>query len=47
MGFVVSEASVVVGLGDMEEAEGMWYFVVMRVWEGGVLVYGGRGSGGE
>jgi hypothetical protein len=31
-GFVGSVAgSVIVGLGDMEEAEGMWYFVVMRV----------------
>jgi hypothetical protein len=37
VGFVESAGSVVVeeetGLGDMEEAEGMWYFVVMRVCE--------------
>jgi hypothetical protein len=37
MGWVFVEstvASVVVeGLGDMEVAEGMWYFVVMRVCE--------------
>jgi hypothetical protein len=37
LGFVGSAGSVVVeeeaGLGDMEVAEGMWYFVVMRVCE--------------